>query len=435
MARYPLLSRAPQDEPQPVVRRCGTIVVGMPRARRRRRGRRPARRSVGAVITTSIIILVLGVLIVGSVVEIDAQSAPYRRMTDQGYAQLASPVIEASNQTGARLAAVINAAPTIPNQRLPNTARGEIQQGLDAAVSTSSEEARQAKQLTPPTPSDDVAQQLTAIFADRAAAVVEVARTIDQLLGMAPLSIAGAPNTTTTSSSNSAALISVGQAAHQLAAGGTQIERTDRAYAALAARLRHGNNTGSGPIRLPASIWAPPGAPLSSTQLGDSAAPLIAAVALVPFHQMVITAVGLTPPAVPAATPNDAAESGIIGTSCDAPNSTVAGPTPTRLPPTSTVTPLVTVTDCGTVDEANVMVTETLALAEPTGAVPPPVGASGSSARTMVNTVSGQSQSLSLPALNVAKGHNYTLTVTLTPPTGQADRAGTSQQFLLQIVS
>jgi hypothetical protein len=380
--------------------------------------------------------LVLGVLIVGSVVEIHAQSAPYRRMTDQGYAQLASPVIEASNQTGARLAAVINAAPTIPNQRLPNTARGEIQQGLDAAVSTSSEEARQAKQLTPPTPSDDVAQQLTAIFADRAAAVVEVAGTIDQLLGMAPLSIAGAPTTTTTtSSSNSAALISVGQASQQLAAGGTQIERTDRAYAALAARLRHGNNTGSGPIRLPASTWAPPGAPLSSTQLGDSAAPLKAAVALVPFHQMVITAVGLTPPAVPAATPNDAAGSGIIGTSCDAPNSTVAGPTPTRLPPTSSVTPLVTVTNCGTVDEANVMVTETLALAEPTGAVPPPVGASGSSARTKVNTVSGQSQSLSLPALNVAKGHDYTLTVTLTPPTGQADPAGTSQQFLLQIVS
>ena len=356
-------------------------------------------------------------------------------MTDQGYAQLASPVIEASNQTGARLAAVINSAPTIPNQGLPNTARGEIQQGLDAAVSTSSEEARQAKQLTPPTPSDDVAHQLTAIFAGRAAAVVEVAGTIDQLLGMAPLSIAGAPNTTTASSSNSAALISVGQASQQLAAGGTQIERTDRAYAALAARLRHGKKSGSGPIRLPASIWAPPGAPLSSTQLGDSAASLKAAVALVPYHQMVITAVGLTPPAVPAATPNDTAGSGIIGTSCDAPNSTVAGPIPTRLPPTSSVTPLVTVTNCGTVDEANVTVTETLALAEPTGAVTPPVGASGSSARTKVTTVSGQSQSLSLPALNVAKGHNYTLTVTLTPPNGQADPAGTSQQFLLQIVS
>ena len=390
---------------------------------------------MGAVITVSIIMLVLGVLIVGSIVEIHAQSAPYRRMTDQGYAQLASPVIEASNQTGARLAAVINVAPTIPNQRLPNTARGEIQQGLDAAVSTSSGEARQAKQLTPPTPGDDVARQLTEILAGRAAAVVKVVGTIDQLLGMAPLSIAGAPSTTSTSSANSAAPITLVQASQQLAAEGTQIERADRAYAALAARLRHGKNTGSGPIRLPASVWAPAGAPLSSAQLGDSAAPLNAAVALVPYHQMVITAVGLTPPAVPAATPNDAAGSGIIGISCDAPSSTVAGPTPTRLPPTSSVTPLVSVTNCGTVDEANVTVTETLVLADPAGAGPPPVGASGSSARTKVTTVSGQSQSVNLPALKVAKGHNYTLTVTLTPPTGQADPAGTSQQYLLQIVS
>jgi len=390
---------------------------------------------VGDVITVSIIMLVLGVLVVGSVVEIHAQSAPYRRMTDQGYAQLASSVIEASNQTGARLAAVINVAPTIPNQRLPNTARGEIQQGLDAAVSTSSEEARQAQQLTPPSPSDDVARQLTAIFVSRAAAVVIVARTIDQLLGMAPLSIAGAPSTTTTTSPNSAALISVAQASQQLAVEGTQIEREDRAYAALATRLRNGKNTGSGPIRLPASVWAPSGAPLSSAQLADTAAPLKAAVALVPYHQMVITAVGLAPPAVPSSTPNDAAGSGIVGISCDAPSSTVAGPTPTRLPPTSSVTPLVTVSNCGTVDEANVTVTETLALAGPAGAGPLPAGTSGSSARTVVTTVSGQSRSLDLPALDVAKGNNYTLKVTLTPPAGQEDPAGTSQQFLLQIVS
>jgi len=53
----------------------------------------------------------------------------------------------------------------------------------------------------------------------------------------------------------------------------------------------------------------------------------------------------------------------------------------------------------------------------------------------VVTTVSGQSRSLDLPALDVAKGNNYTLTVTLTPPAGQVDPAGTSQQFLLQIVS
>jgi hypothetical protein len=187
---------------------------------------------------------------------------------------------------------------------------------------------------------------------------------------------------------------------------------------------------------VPASVWAPSGSPLSAVQLGNSAALLNAAVALVPFHQMVITAVGLAPPAVPSATPNDPAGSGTIATSCNPPNptSTVAGPTPTILPPTGSVTPLVTVTNCGTVNESKVTVTETLVLVDAPGTGPPPAGASGSSARTTVTTLAGQSQALSFPALTVANGHNYTLTITLNPPTGQANLAGTSQQFLLRIV-
>jgi len=143
------------------------------------------------------------------------------------------------------------------------------------------------------------------------------------------------------------------------------------------------------------------------------------------------------PPAVPSATPNNPAGSGTIATSCNPPNptSTVAGPTPTVLPPTGSVTPLVTVTNCGTVTEDNVAVTETLALADGPGASAPPTGATGSSARTTVTTVSGQSQALSFPGLKVAGGHNYMLTIRLAPPTGQQNLAGTSQQFLLQIVS
>jgi len=392
---------------------------------------------VGAIITISIVVAVLGVLVIGSVVEIHAQSAPYRRMTDQGYAALASRVVDDSNQSGARLAAVIYTAPTIPNQPLPNTARGEIQQGLDVALSATAQEARQAKALTPPATTDDVASQFTAILEDRAAAAASVVATIDQLLGMAPLPIAGAPTTTTTSTTHPAAVISVSQASAQLAAAGARIEQSDRAYAAWAQRLRRGKIPGAGPIRVPASVWAPSGSPLSSVQLGESAALLNAAVALVPFHQMVITAVGLAPPAVPSPTPNNPAGSGTIATSCDPSNltSTVAGPVPTVLPPTGSVTPLVTVTNCGTVAEADVTVTETLALADAPGKGPPPSGASGSSARTTVTTiVSGRSQALSFPALTVASGHNYTLTITLLPPTGQANLAGTSQQFLLQIV-
>lgn len=390
---------------------------------------------MGAIITITIAIAVLGVLVIGSFVEIHAQSAPYRKMTDQGYAQLAARVVDASNQSGARLAAVISAAPTIPNQPLPQTARGEVQQGLDAAVASTSEEARQAKALTPPSPSDDVANQFTVIIDERAAAVATVVSTIDQLLGMAPLPIAGAPTTTTTSA-HPAALISESQAAQQLTAAGARIEHADRAYATWRARLRRGQVPDAGSIRMPASVWAPAGGSLGSAQLGNTAALLDGSVALLPFHQMVITAVGLAPPAVPSATPNNPGGSGTIATSCNPPNptSTVAGPTPTVLPPTGSVTPLVTVTNCGTVSEDNVAVTETLRLADGPGAPAPPAGAAGSSARTTVSALSGQSQALSFPGLTVAGGHLYLLTIALAPPAGQQNPAGTSQQFLLQIV-
>lgn len=378
----------------------------------------------------------LGVLVIGSIVEIGAQSGPYRRMTDQGYAQLATRVVDASNQSGARLAAVISAAPTIPNQPLPNTARGEVQQGLDAAMAATADEAHQARQLTPPTPTDDVASQFTAIIEARAAAVASVVATIDQLLGMAPLPVAGGPSTTTTTSAHPSALISETQASQQLAAAGTQIQQADRAYADWRTRLRQGKVPDAGRIRMPVSVWAPAGGALASAQLGNTAGLLTNAVALLPFHQMVITAVGLAPPAVPSATPNNPAGSGTIATSCNPPNptSTVAGPTPTVLPPTGSVTPLVTVTNCGTVSEDNVTVTETLALADGPGASAPPPGAAGSSARTTLSALSGQSRALSFPALQVAGGHNYTLTITLAPPAGQQNLAGTSQQFLLTIV-
>ena len=90
---------------------------------------------MGQIITIALVVVVLGGLVIGSIVEIHAKSAPYRAMADRlgTRRSYASRVVDASNQSGARLAAVINTAPNIPNQPFPNTARGEIQQGLDVA--------------------------------------------------------------------------------------------------------------------------------------------------------------------------------------------------------------------------------------------------------------------------------------------------------------
>jgi hypothetical protein len=103
------------------------------------------------------------------------------------------------------------------------------------------------------------------------------------------------------------------------------------------------------------------------------------------------------------------------------------------LPPTSTVTADVTVTNCGTVPESGVVVTQTLALADPAGTPLPPADARASASRTTVTLASGSSMALTLRPLTVAGGHLYTLTVAVEVPASQQDRAGSSQQFLLRI--
>jgi hypothetical protein len=91
------------------------------------------------------------------------------------------------------------------------------------------------------------------------------------------------------------------------------------------------------------------------------------------------------------------------------------------------------VTNCGTVPEAGVAVTQTVALADPAGVAPPPAKATGGSSRAVVSLRSGSSRALTMPTLTVATGHSYTLTVSVAVPPGQELRDGSSQEFLVQI--
>lgn len=50
-----------------------------------------------------------------------------------------------------------------------------------------------------------------------------------------------------------------------------------------------------------------------------------------------------------------------------------------------------------------------------------------------MTVASGSSLALTLPPLAVAEGHLYLLDVSIAVPADQANLAGTSQQFLLQI--
>ncbi len=364
------------------------------------------------------------VLLVGSLAEVNAQSAGYRHATNSGYGALATPLVYASNQTGSELAALMAAAPGLVNGPIPHTARAQLEQGLDEAVDSTGQQAAQAAHLVPPYPSDNVSAQFTSVFGDRYTATTDLRATIDRLLGMAPLAVAGAP--TPPVAASSAPLISVDQATKAMTAAGLAFERADDDYRSLASHVKRDRL----PIRLPPSVWVPApvaSAPLGSAALGASAGALGASKSLVPFHRLVITAVGLVPPAVASGGP------GLIGRDCATAISTVPGAVPTVLPPTSTVMAEATVTNCGTVPETGVVVSQTLVLDDPPGTKPPPAGAGGSASHVKVDLGAGSSEALDLHPLKVATGHRYTLTVTVAVEPNQLDRAGTTQQFLLQV--
>jgi hypothetical protein len=371
-------------------------------------------------------VAVAALLAAGSLIEIHAQSGPYRASTDAGYGALASKLVAASNQTGTQLASLMDGAPQLANHALPHTARAVLQQGLDEAVTSTAAQSRRATALERPAPTADTGPRFAAVMADRAAAALALRSNIDQLLGMTPLPVAGAPQSS--APTTPALLITPGQAATGMTAAGVLFRQADDEYRALLADLR-ANRV---PIHLPGSVWVPApvaDAPLGPPRLGASATLLTASAALVPFHQLVITAIGLEPTPVA----SGGAQTSIPG--CTAPQSNTTSGPPTVMPPATSVQATVTVTNCGTVVEPVVRVTETLMLVDPPGTPPPPAEASGGSYQAQVSLRSGSSAALSLKPLPVVSGHRYTLTLAIAVPVSQAanDPAGSSQQLLLQI--
>ncbi len=364
------------------------------------------------------------VLVGGSLVAIHTQSQGYRSATTAGYAALADRVGQASTRTGSELSTLIAGAPTLTDAALPVTARGVLEQGLDAAVRETSEQAQQAQNLQSPPPEGDLGPRFTRVMALRSTATAALRTTIDRLLGMEPIPVAGgsvptAPPTSTTQ-------ISSEQASVEMAAEGRAFEQSDDLFRALQASATAQHL----PFRLHPSVWVPAPvatAPLGSSALGATAAALASAPALAAFHHLVVTAVGLTPPAVPTG------GSGTSSTDCTDPVSTVPGASPAILPPTPTVTALVTVTNCGNVPESNVTVSVTVAPADTPGTAAPAPGARGGRRSATVEVASGSSAAPDLAPLPVAGGHTYTVTVAVTLPPGQADPAGSTQQFLVQI--
>ncbi len=370
-------------------------------------------------------------LLIGSLADVSSQSTAYHRATDRSFSALATDVVRASNRTGSALATLMNDAPTIPNSALPFTARGQIQQGLDAAVSETEAEYRQAAAIGSPSPSGSVGARFAAVMQARAAATLQLRTDLDRFLGMVPLPVAGSPSASDVVSpgpplSSSAAAVALGGV-------GTSFEQSDRDYRGLLADIHAQRD----PIRLPASLWVPSPvslAPLGSTQLAALPPALDASAALVPYHHLVLTAVGFEPPAVPPSPGSPAAAAGAIGTPCGNAVSVGPGTGPTTLPPTASISVKTTITNCGTVDEAGATVTATVALADPAGTAPPSPGHRGGTTRTTVTLRAGGSNALVFGPVEVASGHTYVVTLVAAAPNGEpAVPDGSTQQFVVQI--
>ena len=280
------------------------------------------------------------VLVVGSFDAVAAQSKDYRTSVAESYSALATQVVGTSTLTGRHLASLLDEAPVLANHTVPDTARYRIQQGLDQAVAESAQQVIQSESIVPPSPKGNVAASITAVLRTRASATSAIRSTIDGLLGMSPLPVAG--GSATSAPSANSALLAVSTAAAQLQAAGNQLVEADAAYAALRiAALR-----ATPQIRLPYSVWvAGRMAPLSPSALAASAQALATAPTLLPIHHLIISSVGLSPPAVPSGA------AGAIGTSCASPTSIAPGTQATVLPPTTQLVVTATVTNCGTVTE------------------------------------------------------------------------------------
>ena len=374
----------------------------MPRASRRRR--RPRRRGLGQSVLVAIAATITVVLVAGSLIAIHTQSKGYR-CYPAGYVALADRVGQTSTATGARLSTLMGQAAFMPTSAFPLTARGVLEQGLDAAVLATSVQARQALNLASPPPQGGLA------------VTVHQGHGVAGLGDGRPASDRRPPTRHATPAHRRCAVIGhpgnpdhpdLGRpGGHRDGRRGPGL-RTVRRRVPVAAvgRLRPASpppvlGVGTAPVAT---------APLSSESLGATATYLASSPALVASHQLVVTAVGLAPPAVPTG------GVGTTSTSCAAPVSLVPGPTPALVPPTSTVD------GTGVGDQLRKRARGRgegvghRRAADPAGTAPPPAGSRGGRTQAVVSLASGSSSAPALAPLPVAAGHVYTVTVAVSTP-------------------
>jgi hypothetical protein len=336
-------------------------------------------------------VLVVAAVLIGGLTQIGPQSKAFDTSVNRSFVSQAALLAQESNVTAASLRRLMAS--------MPQQDRPTLEVALsDIAAQATGQATRAAALVT----QGGLQAQLAAVFADREKAAQEVHSAVDGLLGLHPLAVAGAPDGAG-SGAGVPTLLSATQATDRIAAAGRLLAASDRSYQ----QVRHAFVRLAGHPRLPASKWI---TAADSWQIGSVATQVdlvAASTTLVATHQLVLSAVGITPPALPSPTG-------------------VATPGVSVLSPTTKVTVSVVLTNAGSVDEPHASVTFTLA---------PAPGSTGAVATTTRTTLvaSNRSVTLSPVSFRVKPGSSYQLTVAIGVPAGQTDVANTSLGQLLQI--
>jgi hypothetical protein len=280
---------------------------------------------------------------------------------------------------------------------LQNQDRQSLQAALDDIAAQAGGQATRAAGLAG---GGSVESQFVTVFADRARSADEVRSAVDGLLGMRPLAVAGAPSTDASDAATPASL-SAAQASDRIAAAGRLLGQADRSYQAV----RHSLAAMVGHARLPASRWITTSSVWQIGAVATQVDLVATSGTLTPTHQLGLSVVQVTPPAVPSP-------------------SGVATPGLSILSPTKTVVLNVVLTNNGSVDEPHASVSFTLALQ--------PTGAAATRKRT-ASVAATRSASLSPVDFPVKPGHTYQLSIVITSPAGQTAAAGASFSEVLQI--
>lgn len=350
--------------------------------------RRSRRRSRARRLVLFVGALVAAAVLIGGVTRIGPRSGPFRASVNRSFGEEGAVLVDLSNATGASLRHLLG---TMQDQD-----RQTLQAGLDDVTAQAGDQAVEAAALAT---NGGVQARFATVFADRAQSADEVRSAIDGLLGMRPLAVAGAPSAGATGGAATPTLLSSTQATDRIAAAGGLLARADRSYQLVRRSLA----AMAGHARLPPSRWV---TTPSTWQIGALATEVdLVAASTTVRHQLGLSVVQVTPPAVPSPT-------GVVT------------PGVSVLSPTHTVVLNVVLTNNGNVDEPHASVTFTLALL-PTGAT--------TSAKRAASVPAARSVSLAPVTFAVKPGRSYQLTVAIALPAGQTVTAGTSFSEGLQI--